>query len=217
MALSPRLRRLAPPGIAASLAWSARSSPALILARAASPAAPAKRGAARPMRARRASAAPAVPAEPVIAVELAHDFDHVVDRVEIAGAHGAVGDQHRLAQAADLQLDELVGRINGAVGENRRLASPRPLRRYPFIRRNFLDGHACGELFDESASRASPSRDWLRADASIRFQLAFCPRLSPMPRPFFRLEIIITYILFFCKQLPRRIHGLEALLCGVMH
>jgi len=86
----------------------------------------------------------------VIAVELAHDFDHVVDRVEIAIAHGAVGDEHRLAQPPDLQLDEFVGRINGAFGENRGLTSPRPLRRYSFIRRNFLDVHACRELLDES-------------------------------------------------------------------
>ena len=57
-------------------------------------------------------------AEPVIAIEFAHDFEHLVDRVEIAVAHGAKGDEHRLTQAADLQLDELMGRINGAPGQN---------------------------------------------------------------------------------------------------
>jgi hypothetical protein len=54
-------------------------------------------------------------AKPVIAIELARDFDHLVNGLQIADAHCAVGEEHRLVQAADLQLDKLMGRIDGAI------------------------------------------------------------------------------------------------------
>jgi hypothetical protein len=76
--------------------------------------------------------------EPVIAVELTRNLDHPVDAVEIAIAHRAVRDEHRLAQAADLQLYELMRRVDDAALQNRSLALPRPFHRYPFAGRGFL-------------------------------------------------------------------------------
>ena len=88
-------------------------------------------------------------AEPMIAVELAHDFDHLIDGLHVAGGHRTVGDEHRLVQAADLELDEFVRPIDGALCEDRGLALSRPSARCPLARRDFLDGRAGCQLLDE--------------------------------------------------------------------
>ena len=49
----------------------------------------------------------------MIAVELAHDFHHLVDRLEVRPRHGAIGDQQRLVEAAGLDREELPGRVLG--------------------------------------------------------------------------------------------------------
>ena len=54
-----------------------------------------------------------------VAVELAHDLHHLVDRLEVCGRHGAEGDQHRLVEAADLNGHELFGRVRHAASEPR--------------------------------------------------------------------------------------------------
>jgi hypothetical protein len=57
-------------------------------------------GAARRARTAGTSARCGPGRKPLITVEFAHNLDHLVDRPQIAIAHGAVGDEHRLAQAA---------------------------------------------------------------------------------------------------------------------
>ena len=85
----------------------------------------------------------------MIAVELAHDLNHLIEGLHVAGGHRTVGDEHRLVQAADLELDEFVRPIDGALCEDRGLALSRPSARYPLARRDFLDGRAGCQLLDE--------------------------------------------------------------------
>jgi hypothetical protein len=73
----------------------------------------------------------------------------LIDGLHVASGHRTVGDEHRLVQAADLELDEFVRPIDGALGEERRLALSRPFARDPFARGNFLDGHARGQFLDQ--------------------------------------------------------------------
>jgi hypothetical protein len=56
--------------------------------------------------------------EAVVAVELAHDPDDAVDRLKVRPAHRAIRHEQRLAEAADLQRDELGWRLRHAPGED---------------------------------------------------------------------------------------------------
>jgi hypothetical protein len=69
----------------------------------------------------------------MIAVELARDFDHLIDGLHVAGGHRTVGDEHRLVQAADLELDEFVRRIDGALARIAALRSRAHLHDIPSL------------------------------------------------------------------------------------
>jgi hypothetical protein len=47
----------------------------------------------------------------MIAVELAHDFDYAIDRLEIPAPHRAVGNEQRLAETANLDGQKLGWRL----------------------------------------------------------------------------------------------------------
>ena len=55
-----------------------------------------------------------IAAKTVIAVELAHDLDHPVDRREVCPRHRAKADEQRLVEAAHLHRNEFAGRLGGA-------------------------------------------------------------------------------------------------------
>ena len=57
--------------------------------------------------------------ETVIAVELAHNLHHAIDRLEVLRRHCAVGYEQGLVEAAHLKRQELGGRRRRTAGEER--------------------------------------------------------------------------------------------------
>jgi hypothetical protein len=49
--------------------------------------------------------------EPVVAVELRHDADHAGHAAQIVAIDGRLGGAQRLVQPCDLQMDEMLGRV----------------------------------------------------------------------------------------------------------
>ena len=145
--LSPRLGCRPRSGPKRTARLSPDPSPPRPSAERARPGAPATRAAAGEALARRTICEAG--AEPMIAVELAHDFDHLIDGLHVARGHRTVGDEHRFVQAADLELDEFVRPIDDPARQQRRLALARPFHRYPFAGRDFLDGHAGRQFLDK--------------------------------------------------------------------
>ena len=69
--------------------------------------------------------------EAVIAIHLAHEPDHPVDRLEIALQHFAAGDEHRLVQAIDLQRQIVRRGRRGVPGEDGFDEDLHPPERHP--------------------------------------------------------------------------------------
>ncbi len=65
--------------------------------------------------------------KPMTVVELAHDLDHPIDRLEVHARHGAIGDEQRLVETDDLDRRELLGRM--------RTPAPEPPDRSPYALR----------------------------------------------------------------------------------
>ncbi len=97
---------------------------------------------------RRLGAAPFGGEGAAVAVEFAHDFDHLVDRLEVCARHGAEGDQQRLVETADLNGHELLGRVRHAAGQNLADERAHPLLADTHPRRDLGDRHAAVEIFD---------------------------------------------------------------------
>ncbi len=75
----------------------------------------------------------------MVAVELAHDPDDAVDRLEVRRAHCAIRDEQRLAEAADLQRDELGRGLRHPPGEDLPNEVAHTLERKALPRRNLID------------------------------------------------------------------------------
>ena len=88
--------------------------------------------------------------KPMIAVELAHDFDHLVDRLEVGQRHGAVGDQQRLVQPARLDRHEFLRRMRHAAVEDVSDHGVHALLAQPHLRRDLGHRHAAIEVFDDA-------------------------------------------------------------------
>ena len=91
------------------------------------------------------------PREPMIAVELAHDFDHTIDRLEIPAPHRAVGNEQRLAETTDLDGQKLGRRLRRAARQNFLDDPAHPPVRDPFGLRYLCDRHARIEEINDPA------------------------------------------------------------------
>ncbi len=85
----------------------------------------------------------------MVAVELAHDPDHPIDRLEVHARHGAVGDEQRFVEPADLDRDKLRGRRRHAAGEDLPNQSAHPLLPDPDVLRDLDDRQAPVEVIDD--------------------------------------------------------------------
>jgi hypothetical protein len=77
--------------------------------------------------------------KPMIAIELAHDFDHPINRLKIAPRHGAVGHEHCLVETAHLKGEKLCRRLRHAAGENVANNRAHTLLGHAVTRRNLGD------------------------------------------------------------------------------
>ena len=98
--------------------------------------------------------------ESVIAVELAHDSDDAIDRLEIRSrrwrVHRAVGHEQRFVEAADLKGEELGRGLRHALSEDLANDFAHPLERKPLLRGNLGDRNAAIEEADDPLLHARP-------------------------------------------------------------